>query len=442
MKNEIKQKSFAQIHIIPFDIGYAFYDPLLMDNKKNLENAKEFMDKLKNYYANTSTQVINNYEIQMQNNIIKKFFCKKNNGADNALGIIKFAPNLSCYILTNGIGVFVIYDANNEALKNSNGIDNYSITLMAAYQKKITQATILNQYKGEHIFNEFEKQIHDFMNLCWKIIREDLHVSKNLIRKFSSNADYKSEGLSYVLTIHIFKNGTISKKEINQLMYSYLLSGIIEDKNWSGIEKQLIEEQEEYNEQKIVINNEKVYFAWSGVAIITNNFDESYEEMLNNKLISAVVKAEIYIQSRWFIADNSMDNINKNSYYSLENLQKIASMIEFSQAEIENEISANMDTLNRKVLEGVIQSSNVKKIYQSISSQINIQKNIKEAYYEDKKNRNRFIGNCFIAIFTACSLYEAVYELINNGMNLWTGILFATILFISIITVWIEYKSE
>lgn len=106
MKNEIKQKSFAQIHIIPFDIGYSFYDPLLMDNKKNLENAKEFMDKLKNYYANTSIQVINNYEIQMQNNIIKKFFCKKNNGADNALGIIKFAPNLSCYILTNGIGVF------------------------------------------------------------------------------------------------------------------------------------------------------------------------------------------------------------------------------------------------------------------------------------------------------------------------------------------------
>ena len=42
----------------------------------------------------------------MQNNIIKKFFCKKNNGADNALGIIKFTPNLSCYILTNGIGVF------------------------------------------------------------------------------------------------------------------------------------------------------------------------------------------------------------------------------------------------------------------------------------------------------------------------------------------------
>lgn len=185
-------------------------------------------------------------------------------------------------------------------------------------------------------------------------------------------------------------------------MYSYLLSGVIEDKNWSGIEKQLIEEQEEYNEQKIVINNEKVYFAWSGVAIITNNFDDSYEEILNNKLIPAVVKAEIYIQSRWFIADNSMDNINKNSYYSLENLQKIASMIEFSQAEIENEISANMDTLNRKVLEGVIQSSNVKKIYQSISSQINIQRNIKEAYYEDKKNRNRFIGNCFIAIFTAC----------------------------------------
>ena len=435
-----EQRKFAQIHIIPFDIGYAFYDPLLIDNTDNLENAQKFMNRLKKHYVNTTVDIIPNYELQIQNHIVTKFYCKKNKGADNALGIVKFSENLFCYILTTGIGMFVIYDGSNEALKNSEGIENYNITLMAACEKKIAQSTILNQYAGAHIFVEYEEKMLEFRELCWRIIRENIH--KASIRKFSSNKEYKSMGLSYVLTIHVFRKNTISKKEINQLMYSYLLSGIIKDENWQTIEQALNEEMQNYEEQKLEITDQKIYFAWSGVAVITKDFPQTYEEILENKIISALVRSEMYIQSRWFIADNSMDNINKNATYNLESLQKIASMIEFSQAEIENEISANMDTLYKSILQYVIQSSNVKKIYQSISSQINIQKKIKEAYYADKRSKNRFLGNCFLAIFTACSLYEAVYELISNGINLWTGVLFGVILLISLLTVWIEYKNE
>lgn len=438
----MKEKEFAQVHLIPFDIGYAFYDPLLIDNKDNLENASKFLDRLQKYYDKKGIEIIPNYELQMQNGKVIKFYCKRNQGADNALGIVKFSENLFCYILTSGIGVFVLYDSNNEALKNSIGIEKHNIVLMAACEKKITQANILNQYDGEHIFAQYEAIMLEFREMCWKIIREIATIHKSVIRKFSSNKLYKSNGLSYVLTIHIFRKNTITPKEVNSLMYSYLLSGIIKEENWESIEKALKEETQEYEEKKIEIMNEKIYFAWSGVAVITNELSEIYEELIKNPIISALIRAEIYIQSRWFIADNSIDNINKNSNYSLEGLQKVASMIEFSQAEIENETSANMDRLYKSILEGVVQSSNVKNIYKSVSSQLSIQKQIKEAYYADKRSRNRFLGNCFLAIFTACSLYEAVYSLITDKFSFWNGMLFSAILLISIIAVWIEYKNE
>lgn len=437
----MEEKRFAQVHLIPFDIGYAFYDPLLIDNKNNLENASKFIDRLQRYYSKKGIEVIPNYELQIQNDKVTKFYCKRNQGADNAIGIVKFTKNLFCYILTNGIGIFVLYDSNNEALKNSTGIEKHNIVLKAACEKKIAQASILNQYEGEHVFKQYEEIMLEFREICWKIIREIATVHKSLIRKFSSNKLYKSNGLSYVLTIHIFREGTITPKEVNSLMYSYLLSGIIKKENWQSIEEELKEEKQ-YEEKKIEITNEKIYFAWSGIAVITDKFTEIYEELIKNPIISALIRAEVYIQSRWFIADNSIDNINKSSNYNLESLQKIASMIEFSQAEIENETSANMDRLYKSILEGVVQSSNVKNIYQSVSSQLNIQKKIKEAYYADKRSRNRFLGNCFLAIFTACSLYQAVYDLITVKFNLWKGILFATILLISIIAVWIEYKNE
>lgn len=438
----LEEKKFAQVHIIPFDIGYSFYDELLIDNYHNLKNMENFFDKIEKYYINANYEIIRNYELQVQNNKVTKFYCKKNKASVHTVGIIKFAENLFCYILKNGIGVFVIYDSNNEALKNSIGIEKHSIVLMAACEKKIAQSTILNQYDGEHIFTQYEEIMLDFRELCWKTIREIVGTNNEAIRKFSSNKSYKSNGLSYVLTIHIFRENTITHKKMKSLMYSYLLSGIIKSEDWESIEQLLEEEQQEYEETTIDIMNQKIYFAWSGVSVITNDFTENYEQLLENAIIANLIKAEIYIQSMWFIADNSMDNINKNTDYNLENLQKIASMIEFSQAEIENEISANMDTLYKKILQKVIQSSEVKKIYQSVSSQINIHKKIKEAYYEDIKSKNRFLVNAFLAIFTACSLYEAVYEMITSERKFLTITLFTILLIISVVTVWIQYKNR
>lgn len=438
----MEDKKFAQVHLIPFDIGYAFYDPLLIDNKENLENVPKFFQKLQKYYEKKGIEIIINYELQIQNEKVTKFYCKRKQEADEVLGVIKFTENLFCYILTSGIGIFLLYDSKHEGLKNSIGIEKYSIVLMSACQKKITESNILNHYQGEHIFTQYEQTMLEFRELCWRTIKEITNTHKGVIRKFSSNKLYKSNGLSYVLTIHIFKKENITKNEINSLMYSYLLGGIIKQEDWQNIDEALKNEKQEYEEKKIDIMNEEIYFAWSGVAVITNEYTQIYENLIKNPIIASLIRAEIYIQSRWFIADNSIDNINKNSNYNLENLQRIVSMIEFSQAEIENETSANMNRMYKSILEGVVQSSNVKNIYQSVSSQLNIQKKIKEAYYADKRSKNRFLGNCFLAIFTACSLYEAVYQLITDKFNFGNGMLFVATLLISLITVWIEYKNE
>lgn len=69
--------------------------------------------------------------------------------------------------------------------------------------------------------------------------------------------------------------------------------------------------------------------------------------MRDNEILTHLLKVEAYVQSRWFIADNSMDNVNKNSTATMESLQRTASLMEFYQAELDNEISANMNTLQK-----------------------------------------------------------------------------------------------
>ena len=70
------------------------------------------------------------------------------------------------------------------------------------------------------------------------------------------------------------------------------------------------------------------------------------------------------------MADNSMDNVNKSMHCSLENLQRIESLTEFCQAELDNEISANMSTMYKDILKKIVESSKVSNLYKSVISQI------------------------------------------------------------------------
>ena len=159
-------------------------------------------------------------------------------------------------------------------------------------------------------------------------------------------------------------------------------------------------------------------------------------------LISELIKVEAYIQSRWFIADNCMDNITKTSTCSMESLQRLASLIEYSHSELENGISANMSSLYKTILEKVIATSEVKQLYKSVANQINIQKKIKEAQNQDRKKKHKLLVDIFLAIFTASSLYKTVRDIMKGEFSWKNLVLFIVLLAVAIATVLFNYKNK
>ena len=137
-----------------------------------------------------------------------------------------------------------------------------------------------------------------------------------------------------------------------------------------------------------------------------------------------------------------MDNVNKNSSYSMETLQRLASLIEFSQAEIESDISANMNTLYKKILNQVVITSEVKQLYKSVANQINTQKKIKEAQYQDKKRKNKLIVDLFLAVFSASSLYKTISDLVYGSFSWVNWLLFGAMSLVAVGTIIFNYKNK
>ena len=253
---------------------------------------------------------------------------------------------------------------------------------------------------------------------------------------------FRSDGLSYVLTIYLIKENELTKNEFNHLMRSTVFSKVTDKNEWANIHKTIMETECEDSATTLKIGDTSSYYSWSAVAVEVKNDIKTYEEIAKDPIISVLLKAELYVQSRWFIADNSMDNINKNTDCSMESLQRLASLIEFSQAELENDISANMNTLYKKVLNQVVKTSEVKQLYKSVASQINTQKKIKEAHYQDKKKKNKLIADLFLAIFSASSLYKTVLDLVKGEFSWGNWVLFGAMMVVAIGTIIFNYKNK
>ena len=433
-----------QLHIIPFDLGCVFYDSLSINNSKNLSFAKVFIEKLTTECKKREITIENNIELKYLGKTITGVRYKNNDIAEQAICIAHLMPHLKCYILANGIGVFVLADLEGKALKNTDSsIAKYSKALIANYQKKITQSTILNRFNGEDVMPEEEEIMLTFRELCWEIV--GYGVSKKKIphvRKYSGAKTYKADGLSYVLTLYLIKNNELSKNEFNHLMRSTVFSTVIDQNEWDSINKTITETECEDTATTLKVGENYSYYSWSAVAVEVKDYLKSYEEITKDPIISVLLKAELYVQSRWFIADNSMDNINKNANCSMESLQRLASLIEYSQAELENDISANMNTLYKKVLNQVVITSEVKQLYKSVLSQINTQKKIKEAQYQDKKKKNKLIADLFLAIFSASSLYKTVWDIVKGGFSWVNWVLFAAMMVVAVGTIIFNYKNK
>lgn len=433
-----------QIHIIPFDLGCVFYDCLSINNSKNLAFAKSFNEKLKEECKKCKITVEDNIELKCLGKTIIGIKYNNNELAETAICIAHLLPHLKCYVLANGVGVFVLADFDGKALKNTDpSIYNYSKALIANYQKKITQSTILNRYNGEDVMPEEENAMLMFREICWSIVADGAKQRKiQHTRKFSGSKNYKADGLSYVLTVYLIKENELTKNEFNHLMRSTVFSKVTDKNEWDNICKTISGTECEDSATTLKIGDTSSYYSWSAVAVEVKHDLKNYDEIIKDPIVSVLLKAELYVQSRWFIADNSMDNINKNSDCSMESLQRLASLIEFSQAELENDISANMNTLYKKVLNQVVITSEVKQLYKSVASQINTQKKIKEANYQDKKKKNKLIADLFLAIFSASSLYKTVWDIVKGEFS-WVNLaLFGAMMVVAIGTIIFNYKNK
>lgn len=440
----MKNTGIEQVHIIPFDLGCVFYDCLSLNNSRNLAFAKLFNNKLVEICKTQGIIIEDNIELKYLGKTITGIKYKNNALAESAICIAHIMPHLKCYVLANGIGVFVLADFEGRALNGTDpSIFSYSKALIANYQKKISQATILNRYKGKDVLPEEEKAMLAFREICWHIVNEGVKKKKTQhARKYSGSKTYKAEGLSYVLTIYLIKENELTRNEFNHLMRSTVFSKVTDKNEWDSIHKTITETECEDSATTLKVGDSKSYYSWSAVAVEIKENLKNYDEMADHPILSVLIKAELYVQSRWFMADNSMDNINKNMDCSMEGLQRLASLIEYSQAELENDISANMNTLYKKVLNQVVITSEVKQLYKSVASQINTQKKIKEAQYQDKKKKNNFIMDLFLAVFSASSLYKTVWDLVNDSFGWVNWAIFGAMMFVATGTIIFNYKNK
>ena len=435
-----------QIHIIPFDLGIVFYDVLSIDNSKNFLFAEKFCRNLAKISIENNWKTDKLFEIIGDKKGAIPLGIKYLNSdfADQVICKVTLQPNLVCYILSSGVGVFYFADLDCVAMCNTDEtISKYSKALIANYQKKITQSTILNKADFPDVCPEIEESMLLFRKVCWELVADGVkHRLVSHVRPFSGNINYKSDGLSYILTIYLFQTNELNEKELNHLLCSSMFGKVVNPDRWEKINSKINATESDEKPFMLDCGAAKVYASWSAVAVVTKRRIQSLDDIRENEAITNLLKVESYVQSRWFVADNSMDNVNKNSKATMESLQRIASLMEFCQAELDNEISANMQTIQKNLLKLVVDTSAVKQLYKSVLNQIKTQLKIKEAHYQDKKSRNRLIADLFLAIFTASSLYKTILDLVSGSFGWWNWLLFGAVLVVAVGTIIFNYKNR
>ena len=110
-KDEINilEKEVGYLHIIPFDLGYAFYDVLSIDNSKNLQMTDVFLNLLSVYCEEKGFHIERTFELKQEKKRVYGYKCY-DELVDNSLCRIRLSENLYLFILMSGIGCFVILD--------------------------------------------------------------------------------------------------------------------------------------------------------------------------------------------------------------------------------------------------------------------------------------------------------------------------------------------
>ena len=163
----MKQIGVPQIHMIPFDLGVIFLDVLSIDNSKNILFAESFCQQIeevakkKGWGYEKLFKVIG--ETKKKRTVPLTIKHNRNDFADQAICKVILRDDLYCYILSSGVGMFLFADLDCIAMrKTETSISNYSKALIANYQKKITQSTILDKAEIEDVCPELEELMLEF----------------------------------------------------------------------------------------------------------------------------------------------------------------------------------------------------------------------------------------------------------------------------------------
>lgn len=425
------------LHLIPFDLGYPFFDILNIDNSKNLLMAEEFLSALETHFLDNNTiKFKNTLKINKYRKNILEYACT-DDSIDKSICRIQFTPNLYAFVLLNGIGCFAFLDDGSQ-LENSNNTPRENLVFKANYIKRKAQKALLTGYynnETNEIFHLERFLMKDFMNISWRFLKEIAKKHKiKCFREYSCNSNYKNGGFSYILSAYLIQKGVFTENDLTYLLYSSFTdeTNISKEKATELIHNFTTDNIYSYK------NNQGSYmFSWTAISAEIENIPQNFDEYFTHEGLCRILKQEIYVQSRWFLADNSLDNTLKSFNNKLEGLQRLEGILDHYEAELNNEISANMTTEEKNMLSYIITTSEINSLYKSVKRQINIQVKLKDEQEKKRKKRNLLFLSLFMAIFTACSLYSEINAIIvGDKQNIW---LLVTMVFIAIFTVLIDY---
>lgn len=286
--------NYEIIHFIPFDMGYSFFDY----GTKTKQSSKDFIVKVEKACKK-----------------INATFCQ---GTNNQIGSITL-NNIECILLNYGVGIFV---TKKPITSDCQEADLYFKDIPAAqiyYHKKQEQKDIL---KGT---SSISKDITFIIDAVWSSI----DVKE---RAFSSNHQYKSNGLSYVLSLYSLKD-KYDSVTIDFLMDPGLMHDIQDDSKWDFIRSSMASVPSKTYNSEPYGEKTKVIASWSAVAVL--NGDES--------ALSKIIDYEINLQAAWFLYDCMIDNLKHENLSAVE-LQNYKSIYTGVNLEVDNIISANMST--------------------------------------------------------------------------------------------------
>ena len=359
--------NYEIIHFIPFDMGYSFFDY----GTKTKQSSKDFIVKVEKACKK-----------------INATFCQ---GTNNQIGSITL-NNIECILLNYGVGIFV---TKKPITSDCQEADLYFKDIPAAqiyYHKKQEQKDIL---KGT---SSISKDITFIIDAVWSSI----DVKE---RAFSSNHQYKSNGLSYVLSLYSLKD-KYDSVTIDFLMDPGLMHDIQDDSKWDFIRSSMASVPSKTYNSEPYGEKTKVIASWSAVAVL--NGDES--------ALSKIIDYEINLQAAWFLYDCMIDNLKHENLSAVE-LQNYKSIYTGVNLEVDNIISANMSTCDINFMNLIKDTSGIELIKQKLDLLLNNKIALENAKSAEKQKVYGIITEILLVIFTLVSIYEPILNVINRKIS-------------------------